>query len=141
MHVSSGFSSPLEGTSEARFAALCDLWHKLVSFADFSRDDSLFWPCLPIPCPGQCFSLANRMLIQGLEYEDLVYGQLLVPTYREPSLHLHPELVKQRHEHLEDDAMLDAPDRLRLSHDIVIQEMTGVCAEGEEFTVEQPWRR
>ena len=133
------FSNPLEGACDQRFAALCDLWHKLVSFADFSRDDSLAWRTLPIPCPGHCFSLANRWIVDGLEYEELVSGKLaLSPECREPALHLDPTVVQER---VERDGMLDVSDRPSVQHEVVTQRMAAFGEDGEVQSMDQKWRR
>ena len=133
------FSNPLEGTCDQRFAALSDLWHKLVSFADFSRDDSLVWRTLPVPCPGRCFSLANRWIVDGLEYEELVDGELaLSPEYREPTLHLRPKVVQ---ESMERDDTLDVSDRPSFQHEVVVQRMDSFGEDEEVHSIDQKWRR
>ena len=77
-------------------------------------------PCLaggPFAYPGQCFSLADLGVVDGLEYGERgsVGRELAVnPEYREPTVHLLPPKVAQKR--VGCDGMLDVSDLPSLRH-------------------------
>ncbi|KAI0747393.1 hypothetical protein C8Q74DRAFT_1401783 [Fomes fomentarius] len=89
------FNNHLANVSDKdRFKVLSSVWQTLARFSDFSREGSLFWTTRCIPSPGECFSVSRQDVLDGLEYEDLVYSSTLTPEYKEPKLLLDP--VKAR---------------------------------------------
>ena len=134
------FSNPLEGASDQRFAALCSLWHSLASVnVDLSRDDGLFWQTLPVPSVGQCFSLANGWIFDGLECGELVRGVGIQLEYRTPTLCLRPHAVQER---IERDGMLDVFDRPGVQDEVVTQWIQeSDIIDGEVRNLDTLWRR
>lgn len=63
------FSNHLEEDPEKRFTALFDLWCDLTSFDDPYRSHEILWQTLPLPCPGQCFSLSKKLILHGMKPE------------------------------------------------------------------------
>ena len=134
------FSNPLEGTSDQRFAALCSLWHSLVSLnVDLSRDDDLVWRTVPVPSVGQCFSLSNGWIVDGLECGELVRGIGIHLEYRTPTLCLWSHAVQDRFER---DGMLDVFDRPGVQDEVVTQWMEAFNTNDEDVrNLDTLWRR
>lgn len=131
------FNNPLANVSDKdRFKVLSSFWQTLARFSDFSREENLFWTKRCIPSPGECFSVSRQDVLDGLEYEDLVYSSTLTPEYKEPKLLLDPVKARSWFES-EKGAFPSRRTRATVRHDILVQR--GITT-GRNRS-DHPWRR
>ncbi|KAI8982949.1 hypothetical protein BD414DRAFT_537953 [Trametes punicea] len=64
-----------------RRSALCKLWRDFTSFTDFFTDEAVQWTSRRIVCPGECFLLSNKEVLDGLCYEDQLLYHTLTAVY------------------------------------------------------------
>ncbi|KAI9065056.1 hypothetical protein FKP32DRAFT_1590950 [Trametes sanguinea] len=133
-----------------RRAALCKLWRQFwrVVDSDFSRTDTLLWPSRRIVCPGECFLLSSKEVLDGLCYEDQLRHRTLASNYYPAWLIFSPPVdkaatraEKRKAKKLRERQRPREVEAVELVHQIPQADLRCDPSSSSEYVALQRWRR